>query len=98
MRSLLHRASDVARLTVAVSASLTLAACSGAGDPKDSTGADAATTTEGTDTSASGLRATPCPDVPAPGTARVSACEEKGGKLVGQETDGCVRGYECVLP
>lgn len=52
----------------------------------------------GTSPTASGPRATPCPDVPKPSPERYTACEEKGGKLVGRETDGCVRGYECVIP
>lgn len=39
-----------------------------------------------------------CPDVPKPSPGRYQACEQKGGQLTGVETDGCVRGYDCVLP
>lgn len=52
---------------------------------------DASSTTEGP-------RRTPCPDVPKPNEERVAACEAKGGKMEARETEGCVRGYECVLP
>jgi len=83
-------------------------ACSGCGGastteatPASDTAAPSSDTNAagaGDDGGADGPRKTPCPDVPKPNEGRVAACEQKGGRLEGRETDGCVRGYECVMP
>ncbi len=57
-----------------------------------------ASTTEAKTSTAEPTRKTPCPNVSAPTQGRVDACEAKGGTLQGVETDGCVRGYDCVVP
>jgi hypothetical protein len=41
---------------------------------------------------------TPCPKVTVPSEGRFSACKAQGGTLTGIETDGCIRGYDCVKP
>ncbi|MBX3226546.1 MAG: hypothetical protein KIT84_32205 [Labilithrix sp.] len=43
-----------------------------------------------------GGRKTPCPKVSPPSKGRVDACAAQGGTLRGVETDGCIRGYDCV--
>lgn len=48
--------------------------------------------------SSSANRKTPCPKVSTPSQGRVDACKAGGGTLTAVETDGCVRGYECVKP